>query len=109
MSHFCRFVFAVTAILPLITSLVAGFVKEDRRDASRARDPEAAEPAETNERHGFWEISKSQLGALWATFKEPNILMPTIFIFLWQATPTSDTAMFFFTYETHSPYVMLAY
>jgi hypothetical protein len=28
--------------------------------------------------------------------KEPNIFLPTAFIFLWQATPTSDTAMFFF-------------
>ncbi|KAG0569944.1 hypothetical protein M758_6G122600 [Ceratodon purpureus] len=92
-----RFVFAITAMLPLITSLVAGLVKEERRHASRPGDPEAPEPAEANERHGFWEISKSQLACLWATVKEPNIFMPTIFIFLWQATPTSDTAMFFFT------------
>ena len=109
MSHFCRFVFAITAMLPLITSLVAGLVKEERRHAPRVRDPEAPQLAEANERPGFWEISKSQLSCLWATVKEPNIFMPTIFIFLWQATPTSDTAMFFFTYETHSPSAMLAY
>ena len=95
---FCRFVFAITAVLPLITSLVAGLVKEERRHASRAGgDPEAPDLAEANGRQGFWEISKSQLACLWATVKEPNIFMPTIFIFLWQATPTSDTAMFFFT------------
>lgn len=108
MSHFCRFVFAITAVLPLMTSLVAGLVKEERRQASGSRDPEAPELTEANERLGFWEISKSQLGCLWATVKEPNIFMPTIFIFLWQATPTSDTAMFFFTYGTHSSYAIWA-
>lgn len=94
--------FAVTALLPLITSLVAGLVKEERRDAaapSGLRDPEAAVDL-PQERHGFFEISKSQLSCLWATVGEPNIFMPTLFIFLWQATPTSDTAMFFFTYGT---------
>lgn len=92
-----RFVFAVTAMLPLITSLVAGLVKEERREPSSVRDPEAADVPQASERNGFFEISKSQLCCLWATVKEPNIFMPTIFIFLWQATPTSDTAMFFFT------------
>jgi hypothetical protein len=46
---------------------------------------------------GFLKTSKRQLGYLWQTVKEPNIFLPTIFIFLWQATPTSETAMFFFT------------
>lgn len=92
--------FAVTAILPLITSLVAGLVKEERRGAAAPtvlRDPEAAVDLPQEQRHGFFEISKSQLSCLWATVREPNIFMPTLFIFLWQATPTSDTAMFFFT------------
>ena len=102
-SHFGRFVFAVTALLPLITSLVAGLVKEERRDSasSALRDREAA--ADLPQAYGFFEISKSQLSCLWGTVKEPNIFMPTIFIFLWQATPTSDTAMFFFTYGATHP------
>ncbi|CAI5505565.1 unnamed protein product [Closterium sp. Naga37s-1] len=34
---------------------------------------------------------------LWETIRQPAILLPTAFIFLWQATPHSETAMFFFT------------
>jgi folate/biopterin transporter len=87
-----RFVFGVTAVLPLITSAVAGLVREEpiktRRD-----EPEVA-AARTAQ---FISSSKSQLGFLWQTVKEPSIFWPTLFIFLWQATPTSDTAMFFFT------------
>jgi hypothetical protein len=45
---------------------------------------------------GFLDTSRLQLSFLWETVKEPNIFLPTAFIFLWQATPTSDTAMFFF-------------
>lgn len=92
-----RFVFAITALLPLITSVVAILVKEERRRASTVVDLEALELSGASPRLGFLETSRSQLICLWATVKEPNIFMPTIFIFLWQATPTSDTAMFFFT------------
>jgi hypothetical protein len=31
-------------------------------------------------------------------------LLPTLFIFLWQATPQSDSAMFFFMYVWESLY-----
>ncbi|MCO5590812.1 hypothetical protein L7F22_044787 [Adiantum nelumboides] len=41
--------------------------------------------------------AKEQAVFLWKTIKEPAIFLPTVFIFLWQATPTSDTAMFFFS------------
>jgi hypothetical protein len=60
------------------------------------QDSQSAEPDETGAPIGFLETSKIQLGYLWETFKEPNIHMPTLFILLWQATPTSDKAMFFF-------------
>ncbi|GJP39707.1 hypothetical protein CLOM_g24049 [Closterium sp. NIES-68] len=40
---------------------------------------------------------RAQVLYLWATIRQPSILMPTLFIFLWQITPSSDTAMFFFT------------
>lgn len=47
---------------------------------------------------GFLESSKQSILQLWHTVKQPNVFLPTLFIFLWQATPQSDSAMFFFTY-----------
>lgn len=94
-----RFVFGVTALLPLITSVVAGLVHEKPFHMSGRvglQDSESAEPDETGAPIGFLETSKIQLGYLWEIFKEPNIHMPTLFILLLQATPTSDKAMFFF-------------
>ncbi len=99
----CRFVFGVTAMLPLITAAVAGLVHEERSSHASSSaagfwDPEAqGNVVEVKGSGGFLKTSKRQLGYLWQTVKEPNIFLPTIFIFLWQATPTSETAMFFFT------------
>lgn len=47
---------------------------------------------------GFIESSKQHVKQLWGAVKQPNIFLPTLFIFLWQATPQSDSAMFFFMY-----------
>lgn len=90
-----RFVFAVTSLLPLLTSAVAVFVNEKpstqmtRETTLRRRIPAMAAVA--------LDHAKDQAFFLWKTIKEPAIFLPTVFIFLWQATPTSDTAMFFFT------------
>jgi hypothetical protein len=44
----------------------------------------------------------SQGQALWGAVKQKHILLPTLFVFLWQSTPTADTAMFYFyTNELH--------
>ncbi|CAA0823086.1 Folate-biopterin transporter 1- chloroplastic [Striga hermonthica] len=40
--------------------------------------------------------SKNSLIQLWDAVKQPNVFLPTLFIFLWQATPQSDSAMFYF-------------
>jgi hypothetical protein len=34
--------------------------------------------------------------ALWAAVSQKQILLPTVFVFLWQATPTADSAMFYY-------------
>ncbi len=39
---------------------------------------------------------RSQGSALWSTISTRSILYPTIFCFLWNATPSSETAMFYF-------------
>lgn len=47
---------------------------------------------------GFYEMSRHKVIQLWATVRQPNVFLPTLFLFLWQGTPQSDSAMFFFTY-----------
>lgn len=92
--YFCfRFVFGVTALLPLITSSVALLVKEQRVTAP------SLEFNQSKEFSSFLDSSKERIVQLWYTVKQPNVFFPTLFIFLWQATPQSDSAMFFFTYD----------
>ncbi|MEO0854444.1 MAG: folate/biopterin family MFS transporter, partial [Cyanobacteria bacterium J06648_11] len=37
-----------------------------------------------------------QLGTLWQAVKQPSIFLPAGFMFCWQATPSTDSAFFFF-------------
>ncbi|GJP78326.1 hypothetical protein CLOP_g8647, partial [Closterium sp. NIES-67] len=136
-----RFVFGVTALLPLITTAVGFYIPEDRVTANKStvtNDSDstggkgaaaAAEGAggrvvrgggaaaegvlirgEAGEvtaggagalavggPSGSWAWAWGQLVFLWETVRQPAILLPTTFIFLWQATPHSETAMFYFT------------
>ncbi|KAJ6841297.1 folate-biopterin transporter 1, chloroplastic [Iris pallida] len=84
-----RFVFGLTSFLPLMTSAVAVLVKEQPVYPARGHNPSIPSS-------GFVESSKQHILQLWAAVRQPNILFPTLFIFLWQATPHSDSAMFFF-------------
>ncbi|KAH9331023.1 hypothetical protein KI387_003131, partial [Taxus chinensis] len=88
-----RFVFGVTAFMPLMTSAVAVLVREQSFSSSLLF------PGPENPRIslGVLESAKNLVLQLWSTVRQPNIFLPTLFIFLWQATPQSDTAMFFFT------------
>ncbi|KAK6929943.1 Biopterin transporter family [Dillenia turbinata] len=86
-----RFVFGVTALVPLITSAVAVLVKE-KPMVGQARGPYISSTTNT-----FTESAKQNVFQLWDAVREPNVFLPTLFVFLWQATPQSDSAMFFFT------------
>ncbi|XP_021895838.1 folate-biopterin transporter 1, chloroplastic [Carica papaya] len=90
-SYGVRFVFGVTALLPLITSAVAVLVKE-QRVVNSARGPNIPWA-----NRSFLENSKEHVIQLWSAVKQPTVFLPTLFIFLWQATPHSDSAMFYFT------------
>lgn len=92
--YFLRFVFGVTALLPLLTSAVAVLVDE-QRVLSSARAQIVGSPS-------FLESSKQNIVELWGAVRQPHVFLPTIFIFLWQATPQSDSAMFYFTYAQFS-------
>lgn len=86
-----RFVFGVTALLPLLTSAVAVLVKEQPTlGTARGQTFSFARPE-------FLESSKQSIIQLWVSVRQPSIFLPTLFIFLWQATPHSDSAMFYFT------------
>ncbi|KAJ7954864.1 folate-biopterin transporter 1, chloroplastic-like [Quillaja saponaria] len=86
-----RFVFGVTALLPLITSAVAVLVKEQPvLGSGRGQNLPLGSP-------DFFQSSKQNIIQLWGAVRQPNVFLPTLFIFLWQATPQSDSAMFYFT------------
>lgn len=73
-------VFIITATFPLIVSLVAGLIAESRVD-------------HTSE----WSAVRQQVKQLRGAIGQKSIWMPTAFLFLAQATPTAESAFFFFT------------
>ena len=81
LEHFStRTVFGVTATFPLIVSIVAWWIAETQIAAKTD-----------------WAIVSNQLQQLWKAVSQKSIWMPTAFLFLWQATPTAESAFFFFT------------
>lgn len=40
---------------------------------------------------------KKQFEQLKETFLDPNIYLPVLFIFFWRATPSADSAFFYFS------------
>ncbi len=75
-----RIVFGITATFPLLVSVAAWMIAE----AQLTKPPE-------------WQIVTNQVSQLWQAVKQKQIWMPTAFLFLWQATPTAESAFFFFT------------
>ena len=81
LEHFStRVVFGLTATFPLIVALVAGLIMEAPID----------QPPQ-------WSTLWEQVKPLGRTVKQRSIWMPTVFILLWQSTPSSTAAFFFFT------------
>ena len=75
-----RTVFAVTATFPLIVSVVAWLIAE--------------EPVQKKSNiQTVW----TQIKQLKAAFSQRAIWMPALFLFLWQSTPSAESAFFFFT------------
>ncbi|KAK8963982.1 hypothetical protein KSP40_PGU016828 [Platanthera guangdongensis] len=85
-----KLVFGVTAILPLMTSAVAVLVKEQATTTARGHNMSTTGIS-------LLESCKQSSSQLWNAVRQPTIFLPTLFIFLWQATPHSDSAMFYFT------------
>jgi len=75
-------VFLLTSLFPLLVVLMSLQLDERRVDPS--------------ERSAFRELLLSQGQLLWQTIRQRQVWLPTLFIFLWQATPSSETAFFYF-------------
>lgn len=73
-------VFGITASFPLLVSCVAMLIQDDR----------------VSDRPNFSSV-RLQTQQLWLGIKQKAIWLPTLFLFLWQSTPTADSAFFFFT------------
>ena len=78
-------IFEITATFPLIVSAVAWLIAEEKviKDSS----PQAKKTS----------IVTTQISQLYSAVKQKSIWLPTAFLFLWQATPTADSAFFFFS------------
>ena len=76
-------VFEITATFPLIVSSVAWLIAEEK--ITPANSEEQSSPV------------KGQIKQLWGAIKQKPVWLPIAFLFVWQATPTADSAFFFFT------------
>jgi folate/biopterin transporter len=85
-----RVVFAITAVFPLLISAASFLI-----DESPVGGPadEGRSPASGDESMSLG----AQLRTLQATLMDPRIYLPVLFVFCWQATPTPDSAMFYFS------------
>ena len=75
-----RNVFLITATFPLIVSAVAGLIADPKVNTQFNLD-----------------TTKHQIQQLKQAITQKSIWLPVAFLFLWQATPSSETAFFFFT------------
>ncbi|MGF1537676.1 MAG: folate/biopterin family MFS transporter [Elainellaceae cyanobacterium] len=73
-------VFLITASFPLVVSCVAGLIAEEKVEAEQGLA-----------------VVREQVSLLRQAVSQRAIWMPAAFIFLWQATPSSDSAFFFFS------------
>jgi folate/biopterin transporter len=76
-----RQVFAFTAVFPLLVCAAAWFITE----------------APVVESKGQETIVRVQIQQLWQALTQKTIWLPTLFILIWQSTPTGDSAFFYFS------------
>jgi folate/biopterin transporter len=78
-------VFGITAIVPLIIVIAAAQLVEERRPGLLADGPSALARA-----------AAGQAQLLWSAVSQRRVWLPAAFIFVWQATPSCETAFFYF-------------
>lgn len=112
LEHFgAKFVFEITAILPLLVGISAFAIADYPMSAVfiTAPDPSVAnnsahsgdqpKPSTPNSSRNSqaWMSLKFNFIQLKQAFTNKAIWMPAAFLFVWQATPSADTAFFYFT------------
>ncbi|WP_013324930.1 folate/biopterin family MFS transporter [Gloeothece verrucosa] len=86
LEHFSnREVFAITAIFPLLVTGMAWFILEEKVNSKSSQTQDQSLTL------------KQQVQQLWGAVTQKVILLPILFIFIWQSTPSADSAFFFFT------------
>jgi Na+/melibiose symporter-like transporter len=76
-------VFQLTALFPLVIAISSLGIEEDRITQS-------------SEKNQLVKEFQTQFSQLKNTLINPEIYLPVLFIFLWRATPTADSASFYF-------------
>lgn len=76
-------IFGATALLPLGTGLLAGLIKEERVPTLKLPD--------------LVPVVKSRVQSLRSALSNPSVYLPVAFVFAWQATPSPDSALFYFS------------
>ncbi|KAG5177150.1 BT1 family-domain-containing protein [Tribonema minus] len=84
-----RDVFLITAALPLLASFAALLVDEKPR-------PQVEASVQDQVSILFHSGGVRPSGVAVACIRQKPVRLPALFIFLWQATPTSDSAFFYF-------------
>jgi folate/biopterin transporter len=82
-------VFSITSLFPLLVVAMAFQLDETRASPpppGTSRGPLAE----------FGERSSKQAALLWDAVRERRVWLPALFLFLWQATPSSEGAFFYF-------------
>lgn len=78
-----RTVFLITALFPIITSFVAWLITE--------------KPLHKDDQKSNYDDIKYQLVQIRQAITKKAVLLPTVFIFVWHATPNAESAFFYFT------------
>jgi folate/biopterin transporter len=105
LEHFgAKFVFEITAILPLLVGISAFAIADPPMSTvyivapdKSATNLESTTPATLSRNSQLWMSLKFNFSQLRQAFTNKSIWLPTLFLFIWQATPSSDTAFFYFT------------
>ncbi|GBF79579.1 folate/biopterin family MFS transporter [Aphanothece sacrum] len=86
LQHFSnQTVFEITAIFPFIVCASSWLISEEPIAKNSTNSSAYSFPI------------KEQSKQLWQAITQKSILLPTLFIFIWQATPNSESAFFYFT------------
>jgi folate/biopterin transporter len=78
-----RTVFLITSLFPLFTAGASIAISENKFDTRSSAGSTLQD-------------MKLKVKEIFSTLKQPSIYLPVLFVFMWQATPSPDTAMFYF-------------